>query len=248
MSRQSSLFTICLAAALVKAAFPASALAGMPAGMDPLEGTYLGVVDGADYVTLADVAVLAVGGGDKNVFILPYIEQENLYKQVNVGGCVEFKNDALSLLLDVESYGGRPAMMTGLMDGPKAPEGLAAAFLRPFAKAGCDLASARGAHPGLMSVGGQSPECMTFEIIDARPGLFTARMFDSSGRQFDLVGTTAADGRFLATGVGNGMTVRMTGEVTTDASGAPMGLDASFEIETRYGKPVANGIIAILIG
>jgi len=247
MLRASSLFSLCQLALLFNVATPMRASAETPIVFDDLVGTYLGAVEGEDVLLGDNAHLLRVQSRERNVVtrLLPYIEQENLYATLK-SNRARFASDGIGLCFLFEDEGGGAATMTGMAEGPLAPHHPALAFVRPFAMPGCELPP--DLYPGMMNLDGAGLEDVTFEVIDSLPGLFTACLTDETGTRIKLVGTTSADGRFLATGVGKGETVRISGELTTDPSGQPTAIEASLAIEDRFGKPVANGIIAILIG
>jgi len=247
MRHASVLFSLSLWASFISAAAPMPASAESPIGYGDSAGMFIGTMDGADVFKMDGPIILNAQRPEQNTLIgmLPDSEQVNCLATVQ-SDSVQFASDGIGLLLRFRYEGGDAATLTGLINGPRAPDRPAIAFVRPFVKAGCKLPV--DAHPGIMDLGGAGLQHVTFDVTDALPGLFTACLVDESGRKLDLVGTTSAEGRFLATGVGDEVTVRITGKMTTDASGRPTAIEANIAIEDRFGKPVANGIIAILIG
>lgn len=242
MFRMPQLLSICLAALLFHAISEQRAFGGQT-----FEEPLIGTVYGSQCPTLDELARLTVVSSEevRIVNLLPYIEQENLYRIAD-GNHLGFASDGIGLHLNVFADKSGSIEMSGFLDGPRAPKRPSVAFLRPFAEPGGDVPA--GQHPGMMNLGSEEPQFVSLEVVDTLPGLFTARLVDESGKGINLVGTTAADGRFLATGVGDGTTVHIAGELTTDSMGQRLLLDATITIEDRFGRPTANGIIAILIG
>jgi hypothetical protein len=242
-----------------------------------VEGEYLGVTQLGVVEPEPTGIGLTIEIQDSRRFLgtLSYLEQDNLFVAGSIsksGKCqimAELDEAQATIHLDWQNRGGGAATLLGNLTltidnqtqtGP-------VAFLRPYDDLAIDWSAQAGRHPATFtSAAGGGPINASLDITAGLHGILQATIPGWIDPDFDpvlpdppgwiepdpqpvVIGTTGADGGFVAVGVGSGANqiVTLTGNVTTDHEGQPLAIAGTYLIEHTTGRLIDLGTFHVLI-